>query len=233
MPSPWKQCPGCEQWMCPRCVEIIKVDHHVVCQAEARAAKKAAAAAKKAATAEKRAATAEKKAATALQKAKEHEIKVWASEVTKKLTSRMVHSAKNFFHGEQNSAEDECHTCHGSWTLYTKELEKLCGPWKGCETCAPTVHIIWEGSVRSADSNSPRTEFNSGPSHSETWVVGVACYLTLLGGGHSIPRNNEYLTRVKKPPAYEVALLRKSLRTPLSRSAPPGKTYTPQDSPQH
>ena len=68
---PWKQCPGCERWMCPRCVEIKKVDHHVVCQAEARAAKKAAAAAKKAATAEKR-------AATALQKAKEHEIKVWA-----------------------------------------------------------------------------------------------------------------------------------------------------------
>ena len=90
-----------------------------------------------------------------------------------------------------------------------------------------------EGSVRSADSNSPRTEFNSGPSHRKTWVAGVACYLTLLGGGHSISRNNEYLTRVKKPPAYEVALLRKSLRTPLSRSAPPGKTYTPQDSPQH
>ena len=88
MPSPWKQCPGCERWMCPRCVEIIKVDHHVVCQTEARAAKKAAAAAKKAATAEKRAATAEKRAATALQKAKEHEDQSLGSEVTKELTSR-------------------------------------------------------------------------------------------------------------------------------------------------
>ena len=149
MPSPWKQCPGCEQWMCPRCVEIKKVDHHVVCQAEARAAKKAAAAAKKAATAEERAATAEKKAATALQKAKEHEIKVWASEVTKKLTSRNPGALRKklfSWRNEQNSAEDEdedeCHTCHGSWTLYTEELEKLCGPWKGCETCAPTVHYM-------------------------------------------------------------------------------------------
>ena len=118
--------------MCPRCVEIKKVDHHVVCQAEARAAKKAAAAAKKAATAEKRAATAEKKAATALQKAKEHEIKVWASEVTKKLSRNPGALRKKLFswRNEQNSAEDEdedeCHTCHGSWTRDTSTGRAQC-----------------------------------------------------------------------------------------------------------